>query len=164
MQRDQQCLIDYLQTREEVDPDRIGVTGMSMGGTGSWWLAAVDDRISAVVGVAGFTRYEQLIAHNNARLHGVYYYVPGILKHFDTEAIYSLVAPRPMLMLSGDQDGGLPLDGIEILERKVGQMYRLHEKPDAFHSIVCKNTGHEYLPEMHARMAAWFERHLASSQ
>lgn len=40
MQRDQQCLIDYLQTREEVDPDRIGVTGMSMGGTGSWWLAA----------------------------------------------------------------------------------------------------------------------------
>jgi len=158
MQRDQQCLIDYLQTREEVDPDRIGVTGMSMGGTGSWWLAAVDDRIAAVVGVAGFTRYEQLIAHNNARLHGVYYYVPGILKHFDTEAIYSLIAPRPMLMLCGDQDGGLPLDGIEILERKVGQMYRLHGKPDVFHSIVYKNTGHEYLPEMRKRMIDWFEK------
>ncbi len=160
MQRDQQCLIDYLQAREEVDPDRIGVTGMSMGGTGSWWLAAVDDRIAAVVDVAGFTRYEQLIAHNDAPLHGVYYYVPGILKHFDTEAIYSLIAPRPMLMLSGDQDGGLPLDGIEILERKVGQMYRLHGKPDAFRSIVYKNTGHEYLPEMRSRMIDWFEKYL----
>lgn len=160
MQRDQQCLIDYLQTRKEVDPDRIGVTGMSMGGTGSWWLAAVDDRIAAVVGVAGFTRYEQLIAHNNARLHGVYYYVPGILKHFDTEAIYSLIAPRPMLMLSGDQDGGLPLDGIEILERKVGQAYRLHRRPNAFHSVVYKNTGHEYLPEMRTRMMDWFDEHL----
>lgn len=52
---------------------RIGVTGMSMGGTGSWRLAALDDRIAAVVGVAGSTRYEQLIAYNNARLHGVYY-------------------------------------------------------------------------------------------
>ena len=162
MQRDQQCLIDYLQSREEVDPGRIGVTGMSMGGTGSWWLAAVDDRIAAVVGVAGFTRYEQLIAHNNARLHGVYYYVPGILKHFDTEAIYSLVAPRPMLMLSGDQDGGLPLDGIDILERKVGQMYRLHSQPDAFHSIVYENTGHEYLPEMRASMIDWFEQRLTT--
>lgn len=160
MQRDQQCLIDYLQTRDEVDPDRIGVTGMSMGGTGSWWLAAVDDRVAAVVGVAGFTRYEQLIAHNKPRLHGVYYYVPGILKHFDTEAIYSLVAPRPMLMLSGDQDGGLPIDGIEILERKVGQMYRLHNQPEAFHSIIYKNTGHEYLPEMREKMIGWFEQHL----
>ena len=61
---------------------------------------------------------------------------PSILKHFDTEAVYSLVAPRPMLMLSGDQDGGLPLDGIEILERKVGQMYRLHSQLDLVQSLV----------------------------
>lgn len=164
MQRDQQCLIDYLLARKEVDAKRIGVTGMSMGGTGSWWLAAVDDRIAAVVGVAGFTRYEQLIAHNNAPLHGVYYYVPGILKHFDTEAIYALVAPRPMLMLSGDQDGGLPLDGIEILERKVGRVYRLHKQSAAFHSVVYKDTGHEYLPEMRARMIDWFEKRLPANQ
>lgn len=120
----------------------------------------MDDRISAVVGVAGFTRYEQLIAHNNARLHGVYYYVPGILKHFDTEAIYSLIAPRPMLMLSGDQDGGLPVDGIQILERKLGQVYRLHGKQDAFHSVVYKNTGHDYLPGMRKQMIDWFEKYL----
>ena len=160
MQRDQQCLIDYLQTRKEVDPDAIGVTGMSMGGTGSWWLAAVDDRIKAVVGVAGFTRYRELLAINKSRLHGVYYFVPGLLKHFDTEAVFSLVAPRPMLMLSGDRDAGLPLAGIGVLEQKLGKVYALHRKADAFHSIVYRNTAHEYLPEMRASMLAWFEQHL----
>jgi hypothetical protein len=42
MLRDQQCLIDYLATRPEVDPQRIAATGMSMGCTESWWLAAID--------------------------------------------------------------------------------------------------------------------------
>jgi|GEM_PF-316070 dienelactone hydrolase len=163
MHRDQQCLIDYLQTRPEVDPDTIGVTGMSMGGTGSWWLAALAERIMVAVGVAGFTRYEQLLAIQTSRLHGVYYFVPGLLKHFDTEAVYSLVAPRPMLMLSGDRDAGLPLAGIEILERKLQQMYSLYEKADAFHSVVYRNTAHEYLPEMQAAMLQWFQRHLPVS-
>lgn len=160
MLRDQQCLIDHLQTRPEVDRSKIGVTGMSMGGTGSWWLAAVDDRVQSLVGVAGFTRYTELIAHNSPRLHGVYYYVPGILAHFDTEAIYALIAPRPMLMLSGDRDAGLPLDGIEVLEKKLGQVYQLHGKCAQFKSIVYANTAHEYLPEMQAAMLAWFEKHL----
>jgi dienelactone hydrolase len=160
MLRDQQCLIDYLQSRPEVDRDRIGVTGMSMGGTTTWWLAAIDDRIGALVGVAGFTRYTELIAHNSQRLHGIYYYVPNILTHFDTEAIYALVAPRPMLMLSGDRDAGLPLDGIEVLEKKLAQVYRLYESPTSFRSVVYRNTAHEYLPEMKDEMARWFEKML----
>ena len=77
MLRDEQCLIDYLQTRPEVDKDRIGATGMSMGCTRAWWLAAIDDRVKAVVGVACFTRYTELIAHGNLRKHGIYYFVPG---------------------------------------------------------------------------------------
>ena len=47
--------IDYLVTRPEVDPDRIGVTGRSGGGAMSWYLGAVDDRLAAVVPVAGIT-------------------------------------------------------------------------------------------------------------
>jgi hypothetical protein len=136
---------------------------MSMGCTRSWWLSAIDDRVKAMVGVACFTRYTELIAHGNLRMHGIYYFVPGVFAHFDTEAIYALSAPRPMLMLSGDQDGGAPTDGIEVLERKVGQVYRLYGKADRFRSIVYKNTGHEYLPEMKQEMAAWFERHLPVS-
>ena len=52
MLRDEQCLLDYLATRPEVDMTRVGATGMSMGCTRAWWLAAIDDRIRVVVGVA----------------------------------------------------------------------------------------------------------------
>jgi dienelactone hydrolase len=160
MLRDEQCLLDYLQTRPEVDQRRIAATGMSMGCTRSWWLAAIDDRVRAVVGVACFTRYTELLAHGNLRMHGIYYFVPGVLTQFDTEAIYSLVAPRPMLMLSGDQDGGAPADGVVTLEKKLTAVYRLHGKEDCFRSVLYKNTGHEYLPEMKAEMVEWFGKHL----
>lgn len=160
MLREEQCLIDYLQSRPEVDKERIAATGMSMGCTRAWWLAAIDDRVQAIVGVACFTRYTELIAHGNLRKHGIYYFVPGVLRHFDTEAIYALVAPRPMLMLSGDQDGGAPTDGILTLEKKLDAVYGLYGKGDNFRSVIYSNTGHEYLPEMREEMAAWFERHL----
>ena len=161
MVRDEQCLLDYLQTRPEIDKQRIGATGMSMGCTRAWWLAAVDDRVAAQVGVACFTRYTELLAHGKS--HGIYYFVPGMLKHFDTEAIYSLVAPRPMLMLSGDEDAGAPTDGIEVLEKKLAAMYRLYGADDRFRSVVYAKTGHEYLPEMKDEMVAWFEKYLPVS-
>jgi len=160
MLREEQCLIDYLETRPEIDKDRIAATGMSMGCTRSWWLAAIDERIKAIVGVACFTRYTELIAHGNLRKHGIYYFVPGVFKEFDTEAIYALVAPRPMLMLSGDQDGGAPTDGIAVLEQKLAAVYGLCGKGEQFRSIVYKDTGHEYLPEMKDEMVHWFERYL----
>jgi len=160
MLREEQCLIDYLETRPEVDKTRIAATGMSMGCTRSWWLAAIDDRIQAVVGVACFTRYTELLAQGNLRYHGIYYFVPGVFAHFDTEAIYALVAPRPMLQLSGDQDGGAPTDGIVVLEKKLGAIYKLYGKPDNFRSVIYKDTAHEYLPEMKVEMTDWFERHL----
>jgi fermentation-respiration switch protein FrsA (DUF1100 family) len=93
-------------------------------------------------------------------MHGIYYFGPGVLTQFDTEAIYALTAPRPMLMLSGDQDGGAPTDGVVTLEKKLAAVYKLHGKEDHFRSVVYKNTAHEYLPEMKEEMAAWFERHL----
>lgn len=158
MIRDEQILIDYLETRPEIDAGRIGATGMSMGCTRAWWVSALDERVKAIVGVACFTRYTELLAHGSS--HGIYYFVPGILKHFDAEAIYALTAPRPMLMLSGDQDRNAPPDGIEVLERKVGAVYRLYSRPECFRSVLYKNTGHEYLPEMRDEMAAWFERWL----
>ena len=164
MMREQQCLIDYLETRPEVDKDRIGATGMSMGCTASWWLAAIDDRVKAIVGVCCFTRFTELIAHGNIRAHGIFYFVPGLLSHFDSEAIYALIAPRPMLMLSGDQDGGAPTDGVITLERKLKAVYRLYNKDEQFRSVIYKDTGHEYLPEIKEEMAAWFERYLPVSK
>ncbi len=158
MLRDEQCLLDYLQTRPEVDPEAIGATGMSMGCTRAWWLAAIDERVKVNVGVACFTRYTELLAHSSS--HGIYYWVPGVLKHFDTEAIFACVAPRPMLQLSGDQDHNAPPDGVEALEKKLIPLYKLYDKPENFESVLYKNTGHEYLSDMRLRMVAWFAKHL----
>ncbi|MCC6589574.1 MAG: dienelactone hydrolase family protein [Bryobacterales bacterium] len=160
MLRDEQMALDYLVTRPEVDANRIGAQGMSMGSTRAWWLAAIDDRVKAVVGVACFTRYEDIIATRNLRAHGIYYFVPGILKHFDSEGVMGLLAPRPFLVLTGDSDAGSPPSGMKTLETILSKIYRVNGKPDAFHSIVYPNTGHVYTDDMKARMAAWFDKYL----
>ncbi|MPY90280.1 MAG: dienelactone hydrolase [Luteitalea sp.] len=160
MLRDEQIALDYLTSRPEVDPDRIGAQGMSMGSTRSWWLAAIDDRIKAVVGVACFTRYEDLIATRALRAHGLYYFVPGILRHFDSEGVMALIAPRPFLALTGDRDGGSPPGGMVKLEAILNRFYALYDTPEAFQSIVYPETGHVYNDEMKVKMVDWFDRFL----
>jgi lysophospholipase L1-like esterase/dienelactone hydrolase len=158
--RDDQVALDYLCTRPEVDVKRIGATGMSMGSTRSWWLAAVDDRIACVVGVACLTRYENLLKHGQLRQHGTYYFVNGLLKHFDTEAVVALIAPRPVLFLTGDLDAGSPADGIKIIESKVSGVYKTAADPEKFRSIRYPDVGHTYTPQMRKEMLAWFTRWL----
>lgn len=158
--RDDRIALDYLCARPEVDATRVGATGMSMGSTRAWWLAAVDDRVAAVVGVACLTRYQNLIAHGELRAHGVYYFVDGLLKHFDTEGVLALIAPRPFLALTGDLDAGSPADGIRDLERIVGKTYAALGAEDRFRSVLYPDLGHTYTPEMRAEMLAWFGRWL----
>lgn len=158
--RDEQIAIDYLVTRPEIDPERIGAEGMSMGSTRAWWLAAIDDRIKAVVGVACFTRYKELIEQRQLKAHGIYYFVPGVLNHFDTEAIMGLIAPRPFLALTGDSDAGSPLSGMRVLEQKLNTVYSLYNRSDNFKSIIYNNTGHVFTDEMKTEMLDWFNKKL----
>jgi dienelactone hydrolase len=162
MLRDEQIALDYLSSRPEVDPSRIGAQGMSMGSTRSWWLGAIDDRVRAVVGVACFTRYEDLIATRNLRAHGIYYFVPGILRHFDSEAIMALLAPRPFLALTGDRDAGSPPTGMKKLEETLSRLYALHGAAEKFRSVIYPDTGHVYTDDMKQKMLAWFDAHLKS--
>jgi len=163
MLRDEQIALDYLASRPEVDSRRIGAQGMSMGSTRAWWLAAIDDRIKAVVAVACFTRYEDLIATRNLRAHGIYYFVPGILKHFDSEGIMALLAPRPFLALTGDSDAGSPPTGMKKLEQILGEVYKVHGHPERFESVIYPNTGHVYNDDEKSRMVSWFEKYLKQS-
>jgi lysophospholipase L1-like esterase/dienelactone hydrolase len=155
--RDDQVALDYLCTRPEVDVKKIGATGISMGSTRSWWLAAVDDRIACVVGVACLTRYENLLKHGQLRAHGTYYFVNGILKHFDSEAVIALIAPRPVLFLTGELDAGSPADGIKIIEAKAGGVYKAIGAEEKFRSIRYPDIGHTYTPTMRKEMLAWFD-------
>jgi dienelactone hydrolase len=163
MLRDDLMALDYLASRPEVDADRIGVTGMSMGATRSWWLMALDDRIKTGVAIACLTRYENLIAHEGIHEHGIYYFVPGMLNHFDTEAVVSIIAPRPVLFQTGGQDGGSPVDGILAIGSAVRPVYALYGREDSFQSIVYPGLGHVYTPEMWAKTLAWMQDHLGAT-
>ena len=158
--RDDLMALDYLVSRPEVDARRVGVTGMSMGATRSWWLMALDERLRAGVAVACLTRYQNLIAHEGLREHGIYYYGPGLLNYFDTEAVVALAAPRPLLCMNGDQDAGSPVDGIHAIEAKVRPAYALYAAEPNFQSVVYPGVGHQYLPEMWQKTLAWFDQHL----
>src|SRR5439155_27389216 len=140
--RDDQVALDYLCSLPFVDVKRIGATGMSMGSTRSWWLAAVDERVACVVGVACLTRYENLLHHGQLRQHGTYYFVNGLLKHFDTEGVISLTAPRPALFLTGDLDAASPADGIAVIEDRVGTVYKMTGAEAKFRSIRYPDIGH----------------------
>ena len=158
--RDEQIAIDYLVTRPEIDKNKIGVEGMSMGSTRAWWLAALDDRVKAVAGIACFTRYKELIEQRQLKAHGIYYFVPGILNHFDTEAIMGLIAPRPFIVLTGDSDAGSPHAGMKVLENKLNSVYSLYKQNENFKSIIYKNTGHVFTDEMKMEMLDWFNKYL----
>ena len=158
--RDDLMALDYLASRPEVDANRIGVTGMSMGSTRSWWLMALDERIKTAVCVACMTRYRDLIAAEQLKAHGIYYFVPGMLKHFDTDAVISLAAPRPILFLTGDSDAGSPIGGIHAIENSAKKVYALYGGQDNFQSVVYPGLGHEYLPEMWQKMLSWMDKNL----
>ena len=158
--RDDLMALDYLCSRPEVDATRIGVTGISMGSTRAWWLMALDDRPRAAVCVACMTRYQDLIEHGMMKAHGIYYYVPGMLTHFDTEAVIACGAPRPMLFQTGDEDSGSPIDGVRKLGDIVSQVYALHGKPECFENTIYPGVAHVYLPEMWTKTVAWMDRWL----
>jgi dienelactone hydrolase len=160
MVRDDLIALDYLCTRSEVDSSRLGVTGISMGATRTWWAMALDERLKAGVAVCCLTRYQNLIQHEMLKAHGIYYFVPGLLRHFDTEAVVALAAPRPLLFLSGETDAGSPVDGIRIIEKKVTPAYRLYGAEKKFQSVVYPGVGHRYTPEMWRRTVAWLEAEL----
>ena len=155
--RDDLLALDYLCSRPEVDAKRIGVTGISMGATRTWWAMALDERLKVGVAVCCLTRYQNLIEHEALKAHGIYYFVPGLLQHFDTEAIVALSAPRPLLFLSGEDDSGSPVDGIRIIEKKAKRAYELYGAENQFQSVIYSGVGHRYTPDMWQRMLARME-------
>ncbi len=159
--RDDLMALDYLSSRSEVDAQRIGVTGISMGATRSWWLMALDERVRAGVAVACLTRYQDLIDARGLKYHGIYYYIPGLLRHFDTEAVIALCAPRALLCLNGDRDLGSPKAGILKIEAAASPAWERYGKASLFRSRLFREVGHEYTPEMWSQMLAWMDQYLS---
>ncbi len=160
MLRDDLIALDYLCAHPHIDAERVGAIGMSMGSTRAWWLAALDDRVAVTVAIACLPRYADLAAANAYAAHSIYFYLPAIRQHTDTEHILSHIAPRPLLALTGDQDPTSPLSGVKTIEAHLRRIYARHSAPGHFHNIIYPNTGHTFSAAMWQETLGWLAHHL----
>jgi dienelactone hydrolase len=151
--------LDYLASRPEVDPRRLGVFGMSMGATKAWWLAALDPRLSVCMDVCGLTEFGELIRTHELKGHGIYYYVPRLLQHFTTAQMNELIVPRPHLSVNGQLDPLTPPAGVEKVRDYLLPLYRkLGREQDC--EIRLYDCAHVELPEMRKRILEWMDNYL----
>jgi hypothetical protein len=152
--------VTYLASRPEVDAERIGAFGISMGATKAWWLAALDPRIRLCVDLCCLTDFKELIRTHNLRGHSIYYYVPGLLKHFQTHEINGLIVPRAHLSLNGRKDPLTPVAGVERIRDHLLPLYARHGRRDDCR-IELFDCGHEETPQMRRLVREWLQNNLA---
>ncbi len=149
--------LDYLATRPEVDVTRIGATGISGGGIGTFWLAAVDDRVKASAPVSG--------------LGDVTFYAgeDGISRHCDCFFFYNrarwnyttvaaLTCPRPMLFVNSNQDGYFPMPSNERISVRLERLYALFGASDLVDTVISVG-GHGYRTDIRRAVYEFFNRH-----
>jgi dienelactone hydrolase len=151
--------IDYLTTRPEVDSARLGTLGMSMGSTMAWWLAALDPRLRVCVDICCLTDFDALIESRGLEGHGLYYYVPSLLKHFTTAQINALIVPRPHLSLAGNLDPLTPPPGLDRVDRDLKDAYAQAGCPEKW-SLQRFDVGHQETPAMRQAALAFLEKWL----
>jgi hypothetical protein len=130
-----------------------------MGSTLAWWLAALDPRLKVCVDLCCLTDFQALIEARGLDGHGVYYYVPSLLKHFTTAQINALIAPRPHLSLAGNYDRLTPAAGLERIDRELKMVY---EKLGCSNAWELKrfNIGHYETAEMRVAILEFLDKWL----
>ncbi|MEX2287960.1 MAG: prolyl oligopeptidase family serine peptidase [Planctomycetaceae bacterium] len=150
--------LDYLQSRSEVDGDRLGVTGRSGGGAYSWWLGALDDRIKVAVPVAGITNLKNHVIDGCVEGHCDCMF-PVNTYRWDFAQVAALVAPRPLLISNSDKDSIFPLDGVIEVYEKTRRIYALHKAEDKL-GLQISEGPHKDTQELRIAAYHWFNRYL----
>ena len=133
-------LIDVLGHFEGLDMDRIAIMGNSGGGTASYHAAAVERRIKAVLASCAFNRYDSSIL---PMYHCACNYVPGLAENFEMPDLAMLIAPRPLLIVSGRDDNIFPLEAAKDGFETVKKIYRAAGAEDACQMVVGQG-GHRF--------------------
>lgn len=160
--------IDVLETLPEVDPERIGALGHSLGGHGTFFLAAYDERIKAAAAncSASFFRHNAGVEHW-ARDHWYVYFqnirndlLQGKLPPIDFHEIIALIAPRAFLDLAALNDGD-PLTQRQraLMNLKIMDVYELEGAPENF-AFYMHGRGHSVKHESRMLMYAWMATRL----
>ena len=147
MLRDTHQAISWAVSNLNIDPNRIGILGLSMGASMGWWSAALDPRIAVCIDLCCMTDFQTAIETGGIDGHGIYYSVPGLLKSFSTASINALACPRPHLSLNGRLDPLTPVAGLEIVDKAMRETYAAAGAADAWR-LEIHDCGHEETPAM----------------
>jgi dienelactone hydrolase len=151
--------LDWLLTRADVDASRVATLGMSMGSTMAQWLGALDERVKVTVDICCLTEYHTLLADQGLARHGIYYYVPGLLKHFTASDVNALIAPRAHLGLAGTRDDLTPVAGLDIIDRELKQVYAEAGHPERWR-LLRYDVAHQETPEGRQEVLAFLRANL----
>jgi len=128
---DMRCAVDYLQSRPEVDPERIGMMGLSLGGTMTAFTSAVEPRIKAA-DVIGYMGSWKELGVRTANFCGSQI-VPDVYRYLDVPDLVGLISPRPVLVEVGVHDTCFHIDDTLPAARRVQAIYEAAGAGDRFH-------------------------------
>jgi cephalosporin-C deacetylase-like acetyl esterase len=152
--------LDYLETRREVDMKRIGLTGISGGGAMTWYTAAVDDRIAVAAPSCSTFTYGSQAEHwlASGQCDCIYYINTY---GWDFPIVGALIAPRPLIILSGQKDTIFPPDGYHAVFQRTKKIYDLYAggSSDRIREVD-EAVPHSDSPLLLAEARQWMQRWL----
>ena len=149
--------MDYLLTRSEVDPQRIGITGLSGGGTATSYIAAFDDRIWAAAPagyITSFKRLLELIGPQDAEQN----FYHGIASGIDHADLLEVRAPKPAMLIATTRDF-FSIQGARETYQEVKKSYQAKGFEDNFEMAEDDYT-HGYTQKTREAIYAFFQKHL----
>lgn len=148
--------VDYLVSRPDVDPDRLGVTGASGGGNQSMYLGTFDDRLKAVVPVCSVGSFRAYLGAACC----VCEVVPGALAFAEESDLFAAIAPRALLVISAQRDAPqfAPAAAAESVARARDAYEKLSASDRLRHDVI--DSGHDYSQAMRERMYGWMRQWL----
>jgi dienelactone hydrolase len=153
--------VDYLVTRPEVDPQRIGCLGISMGGYRAIYLSALDERIAAGC-VVGFMSSVRPMIQAHVDTHSWVHYLPGLHRFLDLPDVASLTAPRHLLVQQCSQDRLFPPAGMQEAVEKIAAVYEKAGVGDRF-SGRFYDAPHRFTIAMQDEAFAWLDEQLGNA-
>jgi dienelactone hydrolase len=154
--------LDYLCSRKEVDPNRIGMTGRSGGGAYTWYVAALDERVKVACPVAGITDLQNHIVDGAIEGHCDCMFMDNTYR-WDFPQVAALVSPRPLLICNSDKDTLFPLDGVYRLHEQVRRIYALQGAEKNLGLLITEGP-HQDTQDLQVPVFRWFNRFLKNDR
>lgn len=157
---DDQRALDYLASRPDVDPTRMGCAGLSGGGLRTVMLTGADERIRCSCCVGMMTTWRDFLL-NKSHTHTWMCYVPGLPRDLDYPEVLGLGAPNPVLVLNNRQDALFTMPEMERADRILSEVYKKAGAPQHYRASFYDGP-HKFDREMQKEAFAWFDRWLKS--